>query len=164
VEELYAIADSILAGGPCGQVRAEYGPIYWDVEEALFVDAVAHKEGFYREFEKLVSDFLAARKIDFDPKELDEVFAYQKALIPEFFAPSRREFDFSWNVPEYFETFFSDKPALFVRKPQRLILGDLKDYRGDKKAFATEIVVWGRKSNRMLNPSTWKGISEKPEE
>jgi hypothetical protein len=31
----------------------------------------------------------------------------------------------------------------------------LKDYRDDKKAFAQEVVINGRKSDQMLYPTQW---------
>jgi hypothetical protein len=42
-----------------------------------------------------------------------------------------------------------------------MILTDAKDYNGDKKAFAREIVVYGRKSDKMLYPVRWFNADKK---
>lgn len=144
-----ATARKVLEGVPCGQERPEYGPLYWDVEEAAFLDIIAEKEVFYGELRELAASFLESNSCRFDREELDAVMAYQRAVIPGFGANETREMEFAFNVGEYFETYFSNSPATLVRREEKLLVEAAQDFGGDKRTYATMVVLYGRKSDRI---------------
>ena len=154
----FDIADSVLLGYARAQVLEEFSPIYWDVEEGAYLRIIMRKEQFCRELHALVSEFMSIKGIPADQEELGEVMAFQQALIPEPSFHGGKEFRFSRNIPEYFGTFFLDDRAPLIVKPQGMTLQDPKDYAGNLKAYAMEVVVFGRKSNKMLYPFHWFDI------
>jgi len=56
---------------------------------------------------------------------------------------------FSHNIPEYFDKRFSTKPVPLQKKPQVMSL-NYSNYDKDKRRFARETILWGRKSGTML--------------
>lgn len=155
VVRLYNIAGAVLQGNPRAQIMPDFANIYWDVEEALYLRIVSEKGLFYREFFDIIVGLLDKNLIKYDMEEIKDVIKFQSALIPEYDPVGQREYNFTYNIPEYFDTFFSDERTPLLRKSQGMILKDIKDYKGDKKAFAMEVLVYGRKSNKMLYPFKW---------
>ena len=156
VREFYGFAESILQGHGRGRIMPEYGPIYWENEEACFLESSANKEEFYHEVFELLVEFLDARKLVYDTEELKEVVNYQKTRIYSYAPMEKTEFTFRHNVPEYFETFFTAHRSSLAKKNQVMRIDNFKDYRDDKKLFAKEIVVYGRKNSRMIYNVSWK--------
>ena len=72
-------ADRILAGGGRCIVLPEYGPIYWDIEEALYLLLAERKEGLYHELCPLIESFMGGI---FDPVVLDRVISEQIKAVP----------------------------------------------------------------------------------
>ncbi|MFA6091896.1 MAG: cobalamin-dependent protein [Elusimicrobiota bacterium] len=156
VERCREFADSILKGGPRTVEMPEFGSIYWDAEEAGYLGIIPDKEDFYRELLELVAGYLDEQGIAYDRAELGEAMRYQEAMIPGL-APEDREHSFEYNMPEYFEAYFSESRAEPAKRPQVLTVTALKDCGGDKKMFAREVVLFGRKSDRMLKIAKWRG-------
>ena len=73
-------ADRILSGGGRCIVLPEYGPIYWDIEEALYLILAERKEGFYHELCPLIESFMGG--MPFDPVNLDRVISEQMKNVP----------------------------------------------------------------------------------
>lgn len=148
-------ADSILRGGPFCMVVPEFGPIYWEQEEASFLNISNDREKFYKEIHRLTENFLHLNNKDFDEEELQEVIKYQEARTPDYKPLIEKKFFFNYNIPEYFDTFhFKDRSKL-LRTPQVMELEDDKDYNWDKETFAKERVLRGRKSDKILRSITW---------
>ncbi len=99
--------------------------------------------------------------MNYDREELKEIVEYQKVRVPNYMPLKTQKYYFEHNIPEYFDNYFLEKLHSLSRSPQIMSLNDIKNYKGDKKAFAKEIVVYGRKSDRMLYPIKWSNIDSK---
>jgi len=108
--EFWKTADSISNGKARCNVISEFSPIYWEPEEASFLNISHEKKEFYREFLGVLTNFLKERGINFDKSELEEIVKGQEVRMPDY----------------------------------------NRDYSGDKKRFAKEVLLWGRKSGRIL--------------
>lgn len=145
----YQHADRIRAGGGRGVEESEYGDIYWDVEEASFLRISKDFDAFYEEMFKIICSFLEKERIEFDKNEVREAVLYQKSRVPRPSANPCKEVKFSYNFPEYFDNALTDHPVPLVKNPA-IIQVSQKDFQGNKKMFATEIILWGRKSGKNL--------------
>jgi len=143
--------DDILAGRGRGCVVPGCGGTYWDVEEASFVRCMEDADRFYIELAGVVIAFLIGNGIEFDPEELGDVIAYQRARMPTRFPAAPTELAFAHNWPDYFEARFTSAPVPLERRPQRMMARPV-DYGGDVERFARESIMWGRKSGTLLVP------------
>ncbi len=156
IDRLDLQLDNLLAGGGRGHEMAEYGGIYWDEEEAIFLRTSTDPFSFYRELQGCLREFLRERQIPFDDFELREAIAYQEARIPRApgVAQSPSRIGFTWNFPEYFETIFrADHTPL--RRARQVLYVSAKQFAGLPE-FAKQTILWGRKSGTMLNEATWE--------
>ena len=146
------IANGILGGDRRGQDMSYrgFGKIYWEPEEAWYLTIVDKLVYFYDEMYQACREFLGIK----DDLVLKEVIEYQKARIPHFLYPEKQEYSFKYNIPEYFDKYFTNRCEL-TESPQKMTLVDVKDYRGDKETFAREVILYGRKSDKMLYPVRW---------
>jgi putative methyltransferase len=159
-----AVIDRMLNEGEHrGTVLADYSDFYWDVEEASFLRLTQPREqgwnaDLYEQLKEIAVDFLHEGGRDLSTEERDlklrEVMLYAQCRIPsqsqlELEGVQEKERFFNYNVPEYFDKRFSTKPVALQRKPQvmRLCYGS---YENDKRKFARETILWGRKSGTML--------------
>jgi putative methyltransferase len=136
-------------GAGRGTILPEYGGCYWDVEEASFLRLSENLDAFYAEFLDVLKAFLNEQGVAYDATELEEVVRYQRARMPSCVPSNMTAYEFTRNLPEYFETAFSSTPAALAPVRQRLELHP-KDFGGDKERFARETILWGRKSGTML--------------
>jgi len=156
VKEFYSFAEAILQGHGRGRIMPEYGPIYWENEEVSFLESSASKGEFYHEVLVLLAEFLDYRKIVYNTEELEDIVSYQNARIYTCRPVEKFDTFFRHNVPEYFDSFYSTAKASLVKKNQVMRLENFKDYHDDRKLFAREIVVYGRKNSRMIYDVSWK--------
>jgi len=147
-------AAGILNGEGRGVVLPEYGEIYWDEEEAGFLRLSEDLDVLYRQTLELLRSFLNDKGLEYDDLELAEVVRYQRMRIPAAGLLPETTAKFSYNVPEYFEKLFGENPVRLARKAQIL---DLKavDFGSDKRRYARESILWGRKSDLILVKSEY---------
>ena len=145
--------DKLLNGYGRGRIMMDYGPVYWDEEEAAFLRNAEMSKEFYDEMRDITRDFLMSHNIDYDYSELNEVLAYQRLRIPRF---GQKDFEvraFGFNLPEYFEKILT-KNINIERRPQIMtVCGRQFDTRAE---FAKETIMWGRKSGTIMNKVDWK--------
>lgn len=153
--------DSVLQGNPRGCIMQNFGSIYWEPEEASYLNISNQKDDFYKNLSEVIKEYLDRTGIDYDREELDEVIEYQRVRIINYKSVETRKYYFERNIPEYFDNHFTGGKHSICKKPQIMILSDAKDYMHDKKAFATEVVVRGRKSDRMLYKVKWYNVNGK---
>lgn len=155
----YHLVDSILQGNPRGRIIPDFGFSYWAPEEASYLNISNQKEDFYDEMHEVVKEYLDNIGVDYDGEELKEIIEYQKGRVPSYKSLKTHKYYFERNVPEYFDNYFLKSRHTLSRTPQIMSLSDVKDYKGDKKAFAREIVVYGRKIDQMLYPVKWSNYT-----
>lgn len=149
------LLDGILAGQGWGRVMPAYGQIYWDAEEASFLRISERLPEFYGELLEVTRRFLEERRIACPDEELEEVVEYQRLRIPlSDGIPQEGPKLFQHNLPEYFEHTYTARQVPLRRSAQGMEL-EVKDYRGDRKTYARETILWGRKSGTMLTKVRW---------
>ena len=149
--------DNFFAGEGRGNIMANYGDIYWEVEEASFLRISERLDQFYQEFKEIIGDYLDTKGIPYDGNELEEAIRYQRMRIPSHCLPSINQWKFNFNFPEYFATRFHSMPVPLKREPQLLFI-EPKDFEEDKKRYAREVIIWGRKSGLMLTKARWTPV------
>lgn len=140
----------MLRGGGRGKSLPEFGNIYWDVEEAAFLQISMQKDQFYDEFSGLVRDFLDMRSIPYSRAEVDDVIAFQRFSAPSLRPPVELSQVFHHNFHDYFENLVTQSPLSLKPDRVRLTLVGSKDFGEDKKRFAREVLLFGRKSATLL--------------
>jgi putative methyltransferase len=151
--------DALLSGERGrGVLLPDHGDIYWDMEEASFVRVVSRMEVFYGEFKKSITGYLTEQGISYDPAEVHEAIIYQRMRMPQPVQPLASGYRFSWNFPEYFDHLLDSARVALVKEQQDFEV-IATDYGDDNARFAREVILWGRKSDRLLNPVSWLGGS-----
>jgi len=160
VAQLYELASAIVAGKPRTMVIEEFGNIYWEPEEVFYLNISNNKEKFYGELEEVVKEFLDSNGIKYEAEEIEEIIEYQKARTPQYAPLKFKDTVFKYNVAEYFESYFSALRPGLKRAANTVSLCEAKDYRGDKKSFVRDIILRGRKSNKMLYDVKWEEFNK----
>ena len=142
----------ILQGHGRGVLNLDYDDVYLDPEENVFLNVSENLTQFYDSLFTIVISMLNERGIKFDEALLREVFTYQKMRIPcRFPLPMQsREYEFNWNIPEYFHNLFSRHKRPLERKIMTMAVDPI-DYLGNKRLFCRKGVIHGRKSGTLLN-------------
>ena len=156
VIEFESQLDRILEGQGRGRILPEFGAIYWDEEEASFLRVSQQLERFYDELLPLLQHFLTDQGLSWDEEELFEAVQYQRMRIPSADGPSIKQQRFTYNFPEYFDTFFKNDSRPLIAKGQVLTLADSKHYHGDEASYARDVILWGRKSGLWMTEVTWR--------
>jgi len=154
VATLHEVAAAIAGGAARTRVLPEFGDIYWDPDEAAYLSIVADKGAFFEELAAVTTQYLEAAGLPHDREELAEVVRYQDAVVPHFDDQQTR-YSFQYNIPEYFDRYFSKERVALARRPLTMTLAQARDFKGDKKTFAREVVLFGRKSDRMVRRFDW---------
>lgn len=155
IKEYNKHIDNILKG--CGRscTMAGFGSIYWDIEEASFLRISTKLGQFYNEMFACIKAFFRKHHIcEPDNEELSEIIKYQYVRIPVIEKPLVSECAFNFNLPEYFESMRLSSAGTIKRKRQIVKL-QYSDFHGDKVQYAKEVVLWGRKSNKIITPVEW---------
>jgi putative methyltransferase len=159
MREFDAQLEGILAGRDRGRVMPGYGQFYWDVEEASFLRISERLPEFYAELLDVAKAFLSEQAIPYSEEELEEVVEYQRLRVP---LPSGLALAgtkvFRHNLPEYFEHSYTTRQVPLRRAAQGMDGIGAKDYRGDRKNYARETILWGRKSGTMLTKIRWHDL------
>ncbi|MDB5194410.1 MAG: hypothetical protein JWN50_424 [Parcubacteria group bacterium] len=130
-----------MEGGRLDRVMPEFGEIYWPLEEASFLNFIVEKWGFYDEIETFLRSLVEEKGLSVDPDLLRDLVSYQAAImIDPVLVPISIEL--AYDFPNYFKT-LGESSAL-EQKPVRLVI-EGNSYHGDQKAYAREVVWYGRK-------------------
>jgi radical SAM superfamily enzyme YgiQ (UPF0313 family) len=163
-QEYNKTLDGVLEQGqPMATILPEFGDIYWSGEEASFLrltDDLEALDSFYLEdMTSLLIRLLDLRQKKLGGKagewELDEVcdvLDYQNLRVPTRQLNLVDRLSFGYNLHTYFESAFTSKPRPLQAYRQRVKIKPV-DYHGDRQLFAREVVVIGRKSNKVLVPA-----------
>ena len=149
--------DTLLSGGGRGVELPEFGAFYWDIEEASFLRCATQFDDFYAQFLEVVCHFISERGIQFDSQEIGEVVRYQRLSMPNVDVGTATKTEFAFNIPEYFARRFGTDPISVERDRQTLSLRP-RDFNGDLQGFAREIILWGRKSDKIQVESQWSSV------
>ena len=157
IQIFHDAAEALIHGNSRCRALEDFGSIYWEPEEASFLSIAENKNQFYSEMFELVKEFLASIDAEYDEEELKEVVRYQQVRFPDYYPIKTQKYDFTYNIPEYFDTYFHENHCQLTKVPQSMFLADAKDFQGDKKIFAREIILYGRKNNKTYYDVRWVG-------
>lgn len=147
----------ILEGKGRGRTCNEYGAIYWDQEEAAFLEISKNVDLYYEQMHTVVTELLNEKGIDFNEELLTEAFLYQKSLFPRLEGLENTEVEFQWNIPEYMEKLLTSSPVDFTNKPQILTIHP-REYNGNPQEYARKVILWGRKSGKTVEVCSYKDM------
>lgn len=146
--------EALLAGHGHASVVPGFGDMYWDEEEASLLRIIEQKDKFYAELTELMAAFLKERGRTVSPLEVDDVVRYQGMRIPSLTPEPISSFKFHFNLPEYFEAAWRGETVPFTETCQSMEVRR-GSFNGDKLRFAKEVLLWGRKSDAILNAVEW---------
>ncbi len=141
--------ERIMRGEGRGCILPEYGSIYWDVEEAAFLEMSRDFPAYFAELAIVTAEFMAARGHSADPGELDEVIRYQMLRIPGPEGVSQSIHHFGYDLPDWFDRLFDEDRPVLARTPAAMEVLP-REFGGKLENFARETILWGRKSGTML--------------
>ncbi len=141
------IIDGVTKGGSWECVNKKFGDITWSIEEGLFLNIVCEKKLFYSELKKYLTTYLNE-----DENKIFELLDYSDKMIIDPFCKNTMELELNYDFNKYFADFYkgTDKPELAKRK-NILHFEKIKEYNGDLKTYATEIIWYGRKGGRFFH-------------
>ena len=157
VEFFDRFIDGLLEGKGRGVKMPEFGSLYWDIEESTLLRSLSRTDEFYEQFFDLICDFLNVRGHELNVEEISEVIRYQRFLMPNLEPLKATEVEFEFNIPEYFDRLFGTDAVTISRDRQVLSLSP-KEFDGDRKNFAREVILWGRNSGTMLVKCDWQSL------
>lgn len=147
-DQLYNNIDKVLEGNTFCTTLPDALPIYWTQEEAAYLIISDNIDLFYKELHTILIEYLQHKNINYNIDELNEVLIYQNMIIPSHTRQGAKQHTFSKNIPEYFDKFIVNKVELKEVKQTMTVI--YKQYL-DKTEFSKEVVLYGRKSNKMMS-------------
>ena len=85
-------------------------------KQVIYISFVI-KRNFMMICNEVIKEYLDNADIKYDEEELKEVIDYQNLVIPHFKSEETIEHHFNYNIPEYFDTYFSEKRRGLTNKP-----------------------------------------------
>lgn len=162
IERFEKQIENILAAKSRMRVMLEYGDVYWDEDEASFLRISENLPSFYEELHRVVREFLAVQNIVYSGEELAQAVEYQRIRLPQQEGiPLSGKKAFTHNFPGFFAKCFTTYQIPLQRSAQELTLVKPRDFRGDRREYAKQIILWGRKSGTGLNEVRWENAENK---
>jgi putative methyltransferase len=150
-----AFMNQIMEGKGRAVMVAEYGDIYWAIEESSFLRITAEADLFYCEMLEVVEEFLLERGVVYDQEELKEVITYQRLRTPTPHGDEVRIAEFNYNIPEFFSVLSSEQAVPIRRERQVLHIAE-DSLQMDKAQFAKERLLWGRRGGKFEREVRWE--------
>jgi len=148
---LDSILDKVLKGMGFDQYLPAFGEITWPAEEASFLRLSENIDGFYQEIEAFLKNLLIIRNIlPSDNLIGDILLSQRKRLVNYDDNESEVTISLDYNVPEYVDSIMRGVPCVLELGVKTYAIIRNKNYSGDKKRFAQEIVWYGRKGGKYL--------------
>ena len=97
--------------------------LVFEANEAACIICLASLDEFYTELWEIVDQFLGTKKIHVEKDLLEEVFKYQRSLIPTWIRELNYTVVFKYNIPLYFQVLCIDKtkPVPKIKKRKSTI-------------------------------------------
>lgn len=154
IEHYENYLNGLLSGNPQCVFLPQFGKISWQIEEATFLRLNGKLKEFYEEMSTLMFELLETRRREFNSCEVAEVVQYQHAKVSRPSVPNVQEYNFDFNIPEYFDLILSDR-QVEIHNTRQLLTVNYIDYYGEKEKFAQQVIWFGRRYCRTLESSTW---------
>jgi hypothetical protein len=147
---LDAVLDNVLAGKGFDQYLDGFGDLTWPPEEASFLRLAEGRNAFFEEAHAWARDLLESRGVAAEDGLLEDLFAYQRAVIKHYAPAADYEISLTWPWPDYVAACRLGKPGPLVRQAARYRVRVAPLLAGDRERFAREVVWFGRKGGCYL--------------
>ena len=144
VRKVTELFNNIPQGKHWGVVDGRFGNIVWPPEEGAFLDLVTQKEAFYRDVTACIKSAICL-----DYNILDDVVAYQEAMIHDPYQPEVIKLELTYNIPEIISSAYEHKIVYPRRDHATYEIRPKKTYNGDLETYAREVVWYGRKGGKF---------------
>jgi putative methyltransferase len=133
--------DNFLKGDPMVDTSdLDLLAVRWPIEEVSFIKLSLERKSFYKELQSIVDEFIALKKLECDPKLLNQIFQYQEARIVNLEGPGDTQLIFDYNIPQFFDAAMLLKPIMI--KPQSVKIHIEENYHYNNLTEFTQYHVW----------------------
>jgi putative methyltransferase len=138
------VSDKILSNDTSVTTSEFTGTLKWEPYEAALLSLLSEKSRFYLELRAVIDCFLRDNTIQADLIVLDEVFAYQQAIIPVWKQENVSYLNFQFTVSAFFDSLCrTGTPVEIRRKPHLVQFGTSLDHWEEAKSFAASRLIGG---------------------
>ena len=85
------------------------GDLFFESNEVACLLCIKHLDDFYSDLRDIINEFLESKGANINKAVLDEVFKYQKSLIPTWYSKLDESASFEYNIPQYFHSLCADR-------------------------------------------------------
>ena len=117
--------------------------VRWPIEEISFIKLSLQHELFYSELRKIVDEFIISKGLDCEPELLNQVFDYQQSRIINPAGLSKKNLNFDYNLPEFFQSANLLEPVPLKLKKSKMRVIENYKYKS-LRDFAKYHVWYGR--------------------
>ena len=141
------IIDGVTHGNSWEFVIKRFGDITWTIEEGSFLSIVCEKKDFYNQIKKYLSTYLNESE-----EKITDLLNYSDKMIIDPYCKNTMELDLNYDFKNYFGEFYRGAKKLeLAQKQNKLIFENIREFNGDLKTYATEIIWYGRKGGRFFH-------------
>jgi radical SAM superfamily enzyme YgiQ (UPF0313 family) len=137
------IVNESMKGGRLDLVIPRFGDIYWPLEEATLLSLVIEKEKFYKE----IRSFVERVGQEVNTALLEDLVLYQSAMMIDPYS-SKQKIELQYDIHGYFTNCYKEE-ILRYSKPYQLVIEADRNFSGDLKRYAQEVVWYGRKGGKF---------------
>jgi radical SAM superfamily enzyme YgiQ (UPF0313 family) len=141
------IIDGVINGNSWEFVIKKFGDVTWSVEEGSFLNIVCEKKVFYDQLKNYLASYLNE-----DENKISNLLNYSDKMIIDPFCKNTMELKLDYDFNKYLGDFYRgiNKPELMKQK-NNLVFENIREFNGDLKSYATEIIWYGRKGGRFFH-------------
>jgi radical SAM superfamily enzyme YgiQ (UPF0313 family) len=151
------IDEAIEQGGNWDNTVPEFSDITWTFEEASYLRIQLERDRFYREIGEFLGQLEAAGVLSIEPRMLQDLMTYQKALVVKWEGDGSTEFDLEHSIHSWYRAILTGGRSELQKGRFRVSVVDPFQYGGDRRRYSTEIVFWGRRTGKL----TYKKVEER---
>lgn len=142
--------DDIMAGAGLDQYLPEFSDITWPLEEASFLRLADRRDDLYEELTVFVRDLMTERGLDLEDGILDDLMAYQKAIIVNPWDSGLHALSLAADIPDFVTACRAGRKAELTLTPVTYSIDRGTGFNGDKAEYARRVVWYGRKGGKFL--------------
>ncbi|MAF95191.1 MAG: hypothetical protein CMM60_05510 [Rhodospirillaceae bacterium] len=112
-----------------------YGGLCFDPPQAVFLEFLYKKEDFYKEFARIIEEYMRKNDIDYDTDMLEDLFVFQNAVMAHPDGPKNEVLETEHDWVNYFRFTFNFPEEKLKKEKQKLKILDFDPSEGDCEAF-----------------------------
>ena len=134
--------------------------VTWPLEEASFLRLVDRPDDLYEELTQFIRDLVSRRGLDLEDGILDDLMAYQKAIIVNPWDSGLYSLSLGADIPDYVTACRDGRKAELAMAPVTYRIDRGAGFNGDKADYARRVVWYGRKGGKFLYPVERAGSAD----